>query len=62
MSYSIAKNCFKENILLTGGVERDPVSFNLFNGLHMLAGQLERDMLALQNQLRRIENEVSSSR
>lgn len=60
MSYTLAKNCFKENIALTGGAKADPVSFNLYNGLFQLAQQLERDGADIQRRLRRIEDEIQS--
>ena len=55
MSYKVAKDCFKENITLTGGSQVDPVSFNHFNGLFQLTQQLERDLSDLRDRLARLE-------
>ena len=55
MSYKIARDCFKENIALTGGAKADPVSFNLYNGLFHLTQQLERDLLEMREQIAKLE-------
>ena len=55
MSYKVAKDCFKENIVLTGGGKADPVSFNHYNGLFQLTQQLERDLSDLRDRLARLE-------
>ena len=55
MTYRVAKNCFKENITLTGGAQKDPVSFNLYNGLFQLTQQLEQDNAALEARLQKAE-------
>jgi hypothetical protein len=60
MSYRLARECFKENIQLTGGAQKDPVSFNLYNGLFQLATELENDLTDLKNRIKRIESRVSS--
>jgi hypothetical protein len=51
VSYKVAKDCFKENITLTGGAKSDPVSFNLYNGLFQLTQQLERELLEMRERL-----------
>ena len=62
MSFNLAKSCFRENIQLTGGADRDLVSFNLYNGLFQLAQQLEKDLESLKGQVRQLEYEIQSRR
>ena len=60
MTYTTAKNCFKENIQLTGGADKDPVGYNLFNGLFQLTQQLSSDMDDIRRELNSLRRDVDN--
>lgn len=51
MSYLTAKRCFEENVEMIGEPMSDPQTFNLNQGLHAIASQLNQDMHALKRDM-----------
>lgn len=57
MSFVTAKKCFTENAQLINS-QRDPVQWNLNNGLYNLTMELERKLRDLEQKCQALQNEV----